>query len=83
MIEKDLQSLYKETEKVLATTKNAITIYDSFIEYLKVNIQSFKEAGDLVNWCGIIENEMIELHDQIATNISSKKLNPDNLTELA
>ena len=36
MIEKDLQILYKENEKLVNHTKAAITLYDDFLEILKV-----------------------------------------------
>jgi hypothetical protein len=60
LIEKDLQFLYKESDKLSQNTKTAINIYDDFLEYLK-------EAGDLVNWCNIIEKEMCDVYDTIAT----------------
>jgi hypothetical protein len=59
-IEKDLQFLYKETDRFIQTSKQAGALYDNFIEYMK-------EAGDLYNWCGIIEKEMSEVHDMIAS----------------
>lgn len=60
LIEKDLQFLYKEVEKLTSTTKHAVNIYDNFLEYLK-------EAGDLYNWCGIIEKEMGEINEIISS----------------
>ena len=36
MIEKDLQILYKENEKLVNHTKAAIKLYDDFLEILKV-----------------------------------------------
>lgn len=36
-IERDLQILYKETEKMNNNTKEAMTVYNEFVEYLKVN----------------------------------------------
>jgi hypothetical protein len=64
-IEKDLQYLYKETDKLTQTTKNAVHIYDGFLENLK-------EAGDLFNWCNILEKEMSELHWIIASKSNGK-----------
>jgi hypothetical protein len=58
-IVKDLEILYKETDKLSNTTKQVVETYDGFLEYLK-------EAGDLVNWCSLIEKEMSEIHDVIA-----------------
>jgi hypothetical protein len=72
LIEKDLQYLYKESDKLAHNTKTAINIYDDFLEYLK-------EAGDLVNWCSIVEKEMCEVYGTIATkqrvNYTSPNLN--------
>lgn len=59
-IEKDLQFLYKETDKLANTTKSAVEIYDNFVEYLK-------EAGDIYNWCNMLEKDMVEVHNLIAS----------------
>ena len=37
-------------------TKDACKIYDDLLEY-------FKEAGDLYNWCTILEQEMNSLEN--------------------
>ena len=71
LIEKDLQSLYKESEKLSNTSKLAVNLYDSFLEYLK-------EAGDLVNWCSIIEKDMCEIYDLIATKQRSNYASHDD-----
>jgi hypothetical protein len=60
LIERDLQILYKETEKMSSTTKQAVLLYDNFLE-------NMKEAGDLFNWCNILEKEMSEIHSAIAS----------------
>ena len=60
LIEKDLQYLYKETDKLNVTTKQAVALYDHFLE-------NMKEAGDLFNWCNILEKEMSEIHSAIAS----------------
>ena len=59
-IEKDLKILYKENEKFQIIFNQAVEIYDNFMEYLK-------EAGDLYNWCNIIEKEMNSVHDTLAS----------------
>ena len=59
LMEKDLQFLYKETEKMTHTTKQAVSLYDHFLE-------NMKEAGDLFNWCNMLEQEMTEIHSMIA-----------------
>jgi hypothetical protein len=69
-IEKDLKFLYKESDKLAQNTKTAINIYDDFLEYLK-------EAGDLVNWCNIIEKEMSEVYNTIATKQRGNYTSPD------
>jgi hypothetical protein len=71
LIDKDLQVLYKETEKLANTTKIAVDIYDGFLDYLKV-------SGDLVNWCSMIEKEMCEMYDQIATKQRGNYMNNIN-----
>jgi hypothetical protein len=75
-IDKDLQFLFKETDKLTSTTKIAINLYDNFLEYLK-------EAGDLVNWCSLIEQEMIDIHEHIASrqrgNYHQDKSNENDL----
>jgi ATP-dependent Lon protease len=72
-IEKDLQYLYKETDKLTHTTKQSINLYDNFLENLK-------EAGDLFNWCGILEKEMSEIHSNIASK-HKEKIAEHNLDE--
>jgi hypothetical protein len=69
-IKKDLQFLYKESDKLTQNTKSAITVYDDFLEYLK-------EAGDLVNWCSIVEREMCEVYDTIATKQRGNYTSPN------
>jgi hypothetical protein len=59
LIEKDIQTLYKETDKLTNTTKAAVEMYDNFLQYLK-------EAGDIVNWCSMIEDDMCKVYDHIA-----------------
>lgn len=71
IIDKDLQFLFKETEKLSNITKQAVTVYDGFLEYLK-------EAGDLVNWCSILDKEMAEIHDSIASRHNEKHLNSNS-----
>jgi hypothetical protein len=64
-IEKDLKILYKENDKFQNISNQTIEIYDNFMEFLK-------EAGDLYNWCNIVEKEMNSVHDCIATKYLSK-----------
>ena len=66
-IEKDLQYLNKETDKFTHTTKQAITMYDDFMENLK-------EAGDLYNWCYMLEKDMQEIHEAIALRHTPEKI---------
>lgn len=77
LIEKDLQFLNKETDKLTTTTKQAVNLYDHFLEYLK-------EAGDLYNWCNIIEKDMSDIHTAIASRHKSSEMinsNTENLEE--
>ncbi len=69
-IKKDLQYLYKESDKLTQNTKSAITVYDDFLEYLK-------EAGDLVNWCSIVEKDMCEVYDTITTKQRGNYASPN------
>ena len=55
-IEKNLQLLYAESLNLQKNTKEACKIYDDLLEY-------FKEAGDLYNWCTILEQEMNSLEN--------------------
>ena len=55
-IEKNLQLLYAESLNLQKNTKEACKIYDDLLEY-------FKEAGDLYNWCTILEKEMNSLEN--------------------
>ena len=55
-IEKNLQILYSESVNLQKNTKEACKIYDDLLEY-------FKEAGDLYNWCTILEKEMNSLEN--------------------
>ena len=58
IIEKRLGSLYFESTNLEKNSKEALKIYNNLIEY-------FKEAGDLYNWCEILEKEMENLEDVI------------------
>ena len=73
LIEKDLQFLYKETDKLCHTTKQAVNLYDNFLENLK-------EAGDLYNWCDLLEKEMTEIHSIIASKYKGP-VETENLEE--
>jgi hypothetical protein len=55
-IEKNLQLLYGESLNLQKNTNEACKIYDELVEY-------FKEAGDLYNWCTILEKEMNSLEN--------------------
>ena len=74
-IERDLQYLNKETDKFTHTTKQAINIYDNFMENLK-------EAGDLYNWCYIIEKDMQEIHEAIALSHTPEKIEKENMDDI-
>ena len=67
-IEKNLQLLYTESLNLQKNTKEACKIYDDLLEY-------FKEAGDLYNWCTILEQEMNSLENIFipGKNIEPKK----------
>lgn len=73
-IERDLQFLNKETDKFAQTTKHAINIYDTFMENLK-------EAGDLYNWCYLIEKDMQEIHEAIAHRHTPEKIESQNMDD--
>ena len=64
-IEKNLQLLYAESLNLQKNTKEACKIYDDLLEY-------FKEAGDLYNWCTILEKEMNSIE-----NIFTPGKNPE------
>ena len=68
-IEKNLQLLYAESLNLQKNTKEACKIYDDLLEY-------FKEAGDLYNWCTILEKEMNSLE-----NIFIPGKNPESTEE--
>ena len=68
-IEKNLQLLYAESLNLQKNTNEACKIYDELVEY-------FKEAGDLYNWCTILEKEMNSLE-----NIFIPGKNPEPLDE--
>jgi len=72
LIEKDPQILYKETEKITTATKIAVSLYDEFLENLK-------EAGDLYNWCSLLEAEMSEIHTSIASKHKGENIPIENL----
>ena len=55
-IEKNLQLLYAESLNLQKNANEACKIYDELVEY-------FKEAGDLYNWCTILEKEMNSLEN--------------------
>ena len=55
-IEHNLQKLYTESTNLQKNTKDAGKMYDDLLEY-------FKEAGDLYNWCTILEQEMNSLEN--------------------
>lgn len=64
VIEKDLQELYTDTQKLNDICKQGLSIYDDLVEY-------FKETGDLFNWCTILEKEINEIHQQIIDSTKS------------
>lgn len=78
-IEKDLQCLYKESDKLANNSKEAVQVYDNFVEYLK-------ESGDLYNWCNLIEKDVQEIYDKIASkhkaDYESKHMQDKNETNL-
>jgi hypothetical protein len=71
-IDKDLQFLNRETDKFTQTTRYAVQIYDSFLENLK-------EAGDLYNWCNILEKDMQEIHEAIALRHRPEKIESESM----
>ena len=50
-IDQNLQELYSISTDVEKITKEGLNMYDQLLEY-------FKEAGDLYNFCTILEKEM-------------------------
>ena len=50
-IDQNLQELYTISTDVEKITKDGLNMYDQLLEY-------FKEAGDLYNFCTILEKEM-------------------------
>jgi hypothetical protein len=73
-IERDLQYLNRETDKSTQITKHAVNIYDNFLENLK-------EAGDLYNWCSLLEKDMQEIHEAIALRHKPEKFESENVDE--
>ena len=61
-IDQNLQELYTISTDVEKITKDGLNMYDQLLEY-------FKEAGDLYNFCTILENEM----DSIQNDFFSQK----------
>ena len=68
-IKKKIRLLYAESLNLQKNTNEACKIYDDLLEY-------FKEAGDLYNWCTILEKEMNSLE-----NIFIPGKNPDSKDE--
>lgn len=58
VIEKNIQNLQSQTMQMETYTNESIKIYDNLIEY-------FKEAGDLYNWCTILQNKLQEIQQDI------------------
>lgn len=65
LIENDLQSLYTESKELITLTNDAKKCYDNLVEY-------FKEAGDLYNWCTILEKEIDEVESLVKSNMSKE-----------
>ena len=61
-IDQNLQELYSISTDVEKITKEGLNMYDQLLEY-------FKEAGDLYNFCTILEKEM----DSIQNDFFSQK----------
>jgi hypothetical protein len=61
-IDQNLQELYTISTDVEKITKDGLNMYDQLLEY-------FKEAGDLYNFCTILEKEM----DSIQNDFFSQK----------
>jgi hypothetical protein len=51
VIDKNLQSLFKESETLINNTKDCISIFNDFTE-------SMKQAGDLFNWASLLDKEI-------------------------
>lgn len=74
-IEKDLQYINRETDKFTQITKQAVNIYDNFLENLK-------EAGDLYNWCNLLEKDMQDIHEAIASRHKPEKIESVNIDDV-
>ena len=55
-IDQNLQELYSISSDIEKITKDGLNMYDQLLEY-------FKEAGDLYNFCTILEKEMDSIHN--------------------
>lgn len=71
IIEKDLQQLYSDTKTLNDICKQGLLVHDDLVEY-------FKEAGDLFNWCTILEAEMNEVNETVIDTLSQSP-NQDQL----
>jgi len=69
-IDQNLQELYSISSDIEKITKDGLNMYDQLLEY-------FKEAGDLYNFCTILEKEM----DSIQNDFFNTKENSNEKKE--
>jgi len=73
-IDQNLQELYLISTDIEKITKDGLNMYDQLLEY-------FKEAGDLYNFCTILEKEMDSIHNDFFNtkeDSNEKKENENN-----
>ena len=67
-IDQNLQELYTISTDVEKITKDGLNMYDQLLEY-------FKEAGDLYNFCTILEKEMDSIQNDFFSQKEKENLN--------
>ena len=65
-IDQNLQELYNISSDIEKITKDGLNMYDQLLEY-------FKEAGDLYNFCTILEKEMDNIQKEFFPQTEKKE----------